>query len=125
MSKKDTSRIKTHHFLWLTIKYEFLGIKEVFLEQKLLVAILLAGLISFFYLAGHLSKKDIVLVADEKGTSWHQIAENTRRYVEANGFKYTIRTSSGTLENAKLLNDPSSGVNVAFLIPGALDPETN
>ena len=125
MSKKDTSRIKTHHYLWLTIKYEFLGIKEVFLEQKLLVAILLAGLISFFYLAGHLSKKDIVLVADEKGTSWHQIAENTRRYVEANGFKYTIRTSSGTLENAKLLNDPSSGVNVAFLIPGALDPETN
>ena len=125
MSKKDPSRIKTHHYLWLTIKYELISIKEVFLEQKLLVTVLLAGLLTFFYLIGHISTKDINLVADEKGTSWYQIAENARKYIEANGFQYSIRTSSGTLENAKLLNDSGSGVNVAFLIPGALDPEIN
>jgi TRAP-type uncharacterized transport system substrate-binding protein len=125
MSKKGPSRIKTHHYLLLAIKYELIVIKEVFLEQKLLVTVLFAGLFTFFYLIGHMSSKDIHLVADEKGSSWYQIAENNRKYVEANGFKYTIRSSGGTLENAKLLNDHSSGVNVAFLIPGALDPEIN
>jgi len=125
MSKKGPSRIKTHHYLLLAIKYELIVIKEVFLEQKLLVTVLFAGLFTCFYLIGHMSSKDINLVADEKGSSWHQISENNRKYVEANGFKYTIRSSGGTLENAKLLNDPSSGVNVAFLIPGALDPEIN
>jgi TRAP-type uncharacterized transport system substrate-binding protein len=53
------------------------------------------------------------------------LADNSRKYVEKTGFKYSIRTSQGTLENAKLLADPASGVNAAFLIPGALDPETN
>jgi len=43
----------------------------------------------------------------------------------AKGFKYSIRTSNGTVENAMLLKDSNSGVNVAFLIPGALNSELN
>ena len=125
MSPKKPSPLKTHQYLLLTIKEELLAIKEVVLEQKLLVIILLAGLITFFYLLGNISTKEITLVVDQKGSSWYQIAENARKYVEAKGFKYSIRTSNGTIENAMLLKDSDSGVNVAFLIPGALNPELN
>ncbi len=125
MSPKKPSPLKTHQYLLLTIKEELLAIKEVVLEQKLLVIILLAGLITFFYLLGNISTKEITLVVDQKGSSWYQIAENARKYVEAKGFKYSIRTSNGTVENAMLLKDSDSGVNVAFLIPGALNPELN
>ena len=125
MSPKKPSPLKTHQYLLLTIKEELLAIKEVVLEQKLLVIILLAGLITFFYLLGNISSKEITLVVDQKGSSWYQIAENARKYVEAKGFKYSIRTSNGTVENAMLLKDSDSGVNVAFLIPGALNPELN
>ena len=125
MSPKKPSPLKTHQYLLLTIKEELLAIKEVVLEQKLLVIILLAGLITFFYLLGNISTKEITLVADQKDSSWYQIAENARKYVEAKGFKFSIRTSNGTVENAMLLKDSDSGVNVAFLIPGALNPELN
>jgi TRAP-type uncharacterized transport system substrate-binding protein len=125
MSLKKPSTLKTHQYLLLTIKEELLAIKEVVLEQKLLVIILLAGLITLFYLLGHISTKEIILVADQKDSSWYQIAENARKYVEAKGFKYSIRTSNGTVENAMLLKDSNSGVNVAFLIPGALNSELN
>ena len=125
MSLKKPSTLKTHQYLLLTIKEELLAIKEVVLEQKLLVIILLAGLITLFYLLGHISTKEIILVADQKASSWYQIAENARKYVEAKGFKYSIRTSNGTVENAMLLKDSNSGVNVAFLIPGALNSELN
>jgi TRAP-type uncharacterized transport system substrate-binding protein len=74
---------------------------------------------------GNISTKEITLVVDQKGSSWYQIAENARKYVEAKGFKYSIRTSNGTVENAMLLKDSNSGVNVAFLIPGALNSELN
>ncbi len=125
MSLKKPSTLKTHQYLLLSIKEELLAIKEVVLEQKLLVIILLAGLITLFYLLGHISTKEIILVADQKDSSWYQIAENARKYVEAKGFKYSIRTSNGTVENAMLLKDSNSGVNVAFLIPGALNSELN
>lgn len=116
---------KAPKYLYFIIRDELLALKELVLEQKLLVAALLCGLFTLAYLIGHVSTKEIVLAADQKGSSWYQIAENARKYVEKTGFQYSIRTSEGTLKNAELLHDPSSGVNVAFLIPGALDPEMN
>lgn len=117
--------MKTHQYLLTSIKYELIAVKGVFLQKKLLVTVLISGLIGFYYLIGHISKKEIHLAADGNGSSWYKIAENSRKYVEANGFKYFIHKSNGTLENANLLKDADSGINVAFLIPGALDPEIN
>ena len=125
MKTQSSPEPKAPKYLYFIIRDELLALKELVLEQKLLVAALLCGLFTLAYLIGHVSTKEIVLAADQKGSSWYQIAENARKYVEKTGFQYSIRTSEGTLKNAELLNDPSSGVNVAFLIPGALDPEMN
>jgi len=125
MTGRPSKKIKTHHYLFLIIRDELRALRELALEQKLLVAILLAGLCALIYLVGHFATKEIVLVADQKTSSWYQMADNARPFVETTGFKYSIRTSVGTLQNAELLGDPSSGVNVAFLIPGALDPKMN
>ena len=125
MKRQETPKPNSDKYLLRIIGDEIKALKELFSEQKLLVLTLLAGLLALIYLLGHTSTKEIVLAADQKGTSWYLIAEKSRKYVENTGFKYDIRTSDGTLQNAELLKNPSSEVNVAFLIPGALDPETN
>ena len=125
MNQKRPTFIRADQYLLLSIKDELVALRELVLEQKLLVGILIAGLTALFFAIGHITTKEIVLAADQKGSSWYQIAQNASKYVEANGLNYSIRTSNGTIENAQLLEDPDSGVNVAFLIPGALDPKVN
>ncbi|MEI7565254.1 MAG: TAXI family TRAP transporter solute-binding subunit [Burkholderiaceae bacterium] len=125
MEDRLPPKLKPYQYLFLIFRDELVALKELALEQKLLVAIMLGGVASLIYIFGHLSTKEIVLAADQKGSSWYQMAENARKYVEKTGLTFSIRPSQGTLNNAALLDDPSSGVNVAFLIPGALSPEMN
>jgi TRAP-type uncharacterized transport system substrate-binding protein len=125
LKRQDNPKPNSDKYLLRIIGDEIKALKELFSEQKLLVLTLLVGLLAFIYLLGHTSTKEIILAADQKGSSWYLMAEKSRGFVENTGFKYDIRTSDGTLQNAELLKDPSSEVNVAFLIPGALDPETN
>ncbi|CAM9648620.1 unnamed protein product [Phaeothamnion confervicola] len=63
--------------------------------------------------------KKIVIAAGSKGGAYEFYAQKYRDILARNHVTLEIRTTEGTVENLKLLQDPSSGVSVGFVQGGA------
>ena len=63
----------------------------------------------------------VKIVSDQSGSSWNNLAQSLKKDITDFGLSYYIVPSSGTIENIRLLNDDSSEVNAAFLLPAAVD----
>ena len=65
----------------------------------------------------------ITIGAGGKGTSFEYFAEHYRKRFERAGVNLIVRETAGALENLKLLKDPNSGVQIAFLAGGISNSE--
>ncbi len=60
----------------------------------------------------------ITIAAGIKGGAFEQFAESYREKLARHHVKLELRFTAGGLENLTLMNDPSSGVDAAFLFGG-------
>jgi TRAP-type uncharacterized transport system substrate-binding protein len=74
------------------------------------------------YIANNFATR-VKIVSDQSGSSWSNLAQSLKKDITDYGLSYYIVPSSGTIENIRLLNDDSSGVNAAFLLPAAVDAQ--
>ncbi len=60
----------------------------------------------------------IVIAAATKGSPYYSLAERYQAQMAKSGVRLEIRETSGSFENLRLINDPTSGVGLAFLQGG-------
>jgi TRAP-type uncharacterized transport system substrate-binding protein len=60
----------------------------------------------------------LVMATGPAGSTYAQYGEQYRRLLARNGIDLQLRPTGGTVENLRLLNDPTAGVDVAFLSAG-------
>jgi uncharacterized protein len=66
--------------------------------------------------------KALVIATGSPGGAYTGYAERYKKVLAEAGLKVTIRHTAGAGENLGLLNDPKSGVDVAFVQGGIGDP---
>jgi TRAP transporter TAXI family solute receptor len=62
--------------------------------------------------------RTLVMATGPQGSTYAVMAERYRTALARNGVELKVRFTSGAVENVKLLNDPRSGVDVAFAQAG-------
>ena len=63
----------------------------------------------------------ITIATGPKGGAYESFAEQYREKLARAHVTLKIRITDGTLENIKLLEDPKSGVQVAFVVGGGIE----
>src|ERR1700704_1950494 len=63
----------------------------------------------------------IVIASGPDGSNFRTTADKYRKIIERNGVKVQILSSQGSLDNLKMLADPSVRVDVAFVQGGLTD----
>src|SRR5271163_2336820 len=90
---------------------------------------LLRALVAMICLAGaawlimeylnHAPPSTITIATGPKGGAYEFFAQQYRERLARAHIELNIRTTDGTAENLRLLEDPKSGVQVAFVVSGA------
>ena len=62
--------------------------------------------------------RTIVIATGQKDGAYYQFAERYRELLEAEGIELQIRETAGSIENIRLLEDPHSDVDLAFVQGG-------
>ena len=62
--------------------------------------------------------REITLASGRTGSSFQRYAENYKRILATHGVKLVVLPSSGSEDNLKLLQQPNSGVDIAFVQMG-------
>ena len=62
----------------------------------------------------------IVMATGDRDGAYHHFGLRYQRLLAKDGIQLDIRTSAGAIENVRLLKDPASGVDVAFVQGGVL-----
>ena len=89
------------------------------LQAALLIAVLaLAGIYLYFALAQTIPPRHIVLASGPSFGVYHEYAKRYQSLLAREGVKVEERMTGGAAENLRLLLDPKSGVDVAFLQGG-------
>lgn len=93
------------------------------LRGTLLIVILIAATL---WISAHFLQpappRHIVLASGAPFGVYHQYAERYKSILARDGVTIEERTTSGAAENSKLLQDPKSGVDVAFMQGGVVTP---
>jgi TRAP-type uncharacterized transport system substrate-binding protein len=85
----------------------------------LVTAVVLAGI---WFLQGTIPRR-IVLASGLKDGLYHQYAQRYKEILAREGMTVENRLTAGAEENEKLLHDPKSGVDVAFMHGGIVRPQ--
>ena len=83
-------------------------------------AIIVAAIIAWF--VHSTIPRRIVLATGPVDGLHHELAQHYQAILARNGVTVVERVTSGAEENAKLLRDPASGVDVAFMLGGVVPP---
>ena len=99
---------------------EWRAIRDSIVEQKLLTMLLLAMFIGLIIYLKPFPQTRLVIATGGAGSTYMIETQNMVGYFKDKGIEVIMRETSGSLENAELLNDPDSGVDVAFIQGGVI-----
>lgn len=68
-------------------------------------------------------QRTLVMATGPAGSTYAQYGEQYRLLLARHGIELRLRASGGTVENLRLLGDPTAGIDVAFLSAGATSAE--
>jgi TRAP-type uncharacterized transport system substrate-binding protein len=98
-------------------------VKELASPKKLIAFILFiilsAGLIMHFYFPT--PPKKIVIATGGEGGAYYALGLEIQRRLADDGITVEVKKTKGSIENLALLNDPTSGVNIAIVQSGISD----
>jgi TRAP-type uncharacterized transport system substrate-binding protein len=96
--------------------------REGLIRWLLLAALLVAVAVFAAWFIQTTIPRRIVLASGPKDGMYHAYALRYAEILRRDGVAVEVRETAGAGENARLLNDPASGVDVAFLQGGVLVP---
>ncbi len=109
------------NYLLTLVCDEFIAIKELIFENKLLSALVLMIFISGLYLIDPIPDRKILIAASGKDSAYSLIAKSQQTFLKNRGVDLDIQNTQSTIRSAQLLAIPNSGVNAAFIQGGVLD----
>ena len=94
----------------------------VFIRRMLLVAAAVVAAVIIAWFVQNTIPRRIVLATGPVDGLHHELAQRYQAILARNGVTVVERVTSGAEENARLLRDPESGVDVAFMLGGVVPP---
>ena len=113
----------TIKYLKLVVWDEWLALKELIVEQKLLVLLVLVGLGGIIFYLKPFPPREINIAGGSPNGAYTRMAGSAAGYLSERGVNLLVSTTSGSVENGELLADPSIDVVAGFIQGGALTPE--
>lgn len=110
-------------YLFLAIRDEFLAIKELLGENKLLFLILLLIFIGSLYLIKPFPDTRIRIAAAGSDSAYTLLARAQASFLKTKGVDLVIEETQSSIQSAQLLIAGKKGVNAAFIQGGVLDGE--
>lgn len=107
-------------YLKLVITDELAELRDILTEHRWLVLFLLAAIVGLFAYLRPFPPTTILVAAGTPGNNYFNIAQSSGHYFKKNGVELRVIETSGSIENALLLSDPSKGIGVALIQGGAL-----
>ncbi|MGJ0507312.1 MAG: TAXI family TRAP transporter solute-binding subunit [Methylocystis sp.] len=114
-------REKLHAFAQAA-REEFFSDFELIVEHRHLVIALATTLVCIVLFSNPPPSSPVVLATGAPGSAYSAFAEDYRKFFATRGIALEIRQTQGALENARLITDPTSDVEVAFIQAGLIDP---
>src|SRR5215510_925877 len=87
-----------------------------------IAATVIAILLAAFLLLRTMPPRTIVMATGPEGGAYHEFGRRYRELLARDGVTLRLRPTSGALENLALLRDPRSGVGVALVQGGSIEP---
>lgn len=115
--------ISTLQYLRQALHDEARALRELVIEQRLLVLLLVAIIACSFYYLKPFPPRHLAMAAGSANDGYTIMARAIASYFRTHGVELRIEESTGSVENAELLIDDRDDVDVAFIQGGALTPE--
>ena len=96
--------------------------RVVVARRILLLLAIVAVVVVAAWFAQNTIPRSIVLATGPVDGEHHELAQRYRAILQGKGITVVERVTSGAEENARLLRDPKSGVDVAFMMGGVVPP---
>jgi TRAP-type uncharacterized transport system substrate-binding protein len=84
--------------------------------------LIVAGFVVTWQFVDPAPPKTITIATGATDGAYHDFAERYAKELSAKGLQLKLRPSTGAGENLALINDPKSGVDIAFVQGGIGDP---
>lgn len=108
--------MKTKNYFLQIIKDELEALKYLIFEQKFFAFLFLLSLIFVIYYLDPNPPKQI------RVAGYTSLVESIHNYFEKEGFDIIVVPSEGSIQNAELLANNDTKIDVAFIQGGAIDP---
>jgi TRAP-type uncharacterized transport system substrate-binding protein len=102
--------------MWLGGKY--LRLRDYLIIGLPATALVIAAFWASFQFVQPAPPNRIVVAAASKGSPYYKLAERYQKILASEGVNLQIRESEGSFDNLKMLNDPNSAVQAAFVQGG-------
>ena len=119
----EPAHISTLQYLRQALHDEARALRELVIEQRILVLLLLAIIAGAVYFLKPFPPRHLSMAAGSSGDGYTLMAQTVSAYFRAHGVDLKIEQSTGSVENAELLVDDRDDVEIAFIQGGALTPE--
>jgi TRAP-type uncharacterized transport system substrate-binding protein len=111
-------------YIKLVLRDEFLALKELFIERKIFLIVVIAILISILAFLKPFPPLSVTLTTvKDSDYAYARYAQYLRDELEQKGLKVNLVVTAGSVENANLLESPKSDVSITFIQGGALSHE--
>jgi TRAP-type uncharacterized transport system substrate-binding protein len=100
---------------------EYLALKELLIEQSLVVAALLFIIITSIIYFKPFPPNSVTMAVGPAGKPSYVMAQELTKVFEHDDIKLKSKHSVGSVENIRLLEDPNSNVEIALVVSGATD----
>lgn len=111
----------TWHYLKQIIRDEYQALRELILEQKLLILALVCGLLVVVFALRPIPPRTIKIAGGVPESGYSLLIKDAGRFFAENGVRLEEVYTNGSAENLKLIADPSQGIDVALLQGGLVD----
>ncbi len=96
-----------------------------FVWAALIVAITVGAFALAYSYVGPPPPKTLTIASGSKSGAYFRFAQQYAAFLDAKGIQLKIVETSGSIENLKLLEDPESGIDIAFVQGGTGSPQAD
>ncbi len=104
------------------IQTTLLSLRDLLLTAGPFIAIAVALLVVAYWILDPTPPKRVVLATGADQGAYAEFGKRYQTLLKEHGITVELRTTQGAAENLNLLNDPASGVDLAFVQGGAAAP---
>lgn len=113
--------MNTFKYVATNIIDELHAIRDEFRQSKILMSVIFISIISLIFYLDPIPNRVINFSSDTNQSQWYSFAKDTRLKLQNSGINMTIFNTGGAVENATLINNPTSKINAGLTYGAALD----